>query len=242
MTIFYSQLAPWWPLLSPVEDYEEEAHELSAVIEAHAPQARTLLELGSGGGHNAHYLQKRFSMTLSDASAQMLEVSQRLNPACEHVLGDMRTLDLGRTFDVVLAHDAIDYMTTEADLEAAFATARRHLEPGGLAVFIPDHIKERYEPDHECGGTDGADGRGLRYLEWSTQVDDDQTCGTTHYSFLVREADGSVQSLYEAHPFGLFPQATWVRLLEGQGFTVETQDERTDDDRTPRVIFIARAV
>ena len=28
----------------------------------------------------------------------------------EHVQGDMRTLDLGRTFDVVLAHDAIDYM------------------------------------------------------------------------------------------------------------------------------------
>lgn len=165
MKLFYSVLAPWWPLISPVEDYEEEAQELLRVIEAHAPGARTLLELGSGGGHNAHYLKRRFSMTLTDLSQDMLDVSTRLNPDCEHVAGDMRTLDLGRTFDVVFAHDAIDYMTTEADLEAAIATAHRHLLPGGLAVIIPDHVKERYAPSTECGGTDGAHGRALRYLE-----------------------------------------------------------------------------
>ena len=48
------------------------------------------------------------AVTLVDLSAKMLEVSRRLNPDCEHLQGDMRTVRLGRTFDVVFVHDAID--------------------------------------------------------------------------------------------------------------------------------------
>lgn len=240
MKIFYSELASFWPLLSPVEDYENEAEEFLRLIDAHSPGARTALELGSGGGNNACHLKRRFTMTLTDLSRDMLEVSRRLNPDCEHVAGDMRELDLGRSFDVVFAHDAIDYMTTEGDLEAALGTAYRHLEPGGLALFVPDHVQERYAPDTDCGGTDAADGRGLRYLEWSTQVAAGATTGVTHYSFLVREADGSMRCLHEQHTFGLFSVATWVSLMEGVGFAVQVVEERTDDERVPRLIFLGR--
>ena len=37
----------------------------------------------------------------------MLAVSQTVNPECEHVLGDMRSLRLGRESDLVLIHEAI---------------------------------------------------------------------------------------------------------------------------------------
>ena len=62
---------------------------------------RTLLELGSGGGNNASYLKARFQMVLVDRSSGMLAVSRALNPECEHVEGDMRTVRLGRQFDGV---------------------------------------------------------------------------------------------------------------------------------------------
>lgn len=240
MKIFYSDLAGFWPLLSPLEDYAEEAAEFLRVLETQAPFARTALELGSGGGHNAHYFKQRYALTLSDVSREMLDVSARLNPECEHVLGDMRALDLGRTFDLVFVHDAVDYMTTEADLEAAIMTAHRHLVPGGLAVFVPDHVKERYQASSDCGGSDGPDGRGVRYLEWTTEVAPEATIGATYYSFLVREADGSVRALHEKHVFGLFPSSTWVRLFERCGFTLDVVEERTDDERTPRLLFVAR--
>ncbi|HKO93768.1 MAG TPA: class I SAM-dependent methyltransferase, partial [Polyangiaceae bacterium] len=110
MKTFYDTLAPWWPLISPVEDYEAEARYLSRLVESRAPAARTLLELGSGGGHNAFYFKERFALTLTDLSEAMLAMSARLNPECEHVRGDMRSLALQRSFDVVFAHDAIDYM------------------------------------------------------------------------------------------------------------------------------------
>jgi SAM-dependent methyltransferase len=109
-----STLADWWPVISPVEEYADEAAELRQRIAAHHPTARTVLEFGSGGGHVAFYLCPYYTCCLTDLSAEMLAVSRRLNPTCEHLQGDMRTIALGRAFDVVLVHDAIDYMTTEA--------------------------------------------------------------------------------------------------------------------------------
>jgi len=58
----------------------------------------------------------------------MLAVSRVLNPGCGHHLGDMRNLRLAERFDAVIVHNAIDYMTTEADLSAGFTTAARLFE------------------------------------------------------------------------------------------------------------------
>jgi SAM-dependent methyltransferase len=235
---FYGELARWWPLVSPVEDYADEAGEFYRVLQAAAPNARTLLELGSGGGHNAFHLKRAFQMTLSDLSDEMLAVSRRINPECDHVCGDMRTLDLGRTFDTVFVHDAIDYMTTELDLAAAIETAYRHCRPGGVALFVPDALRGSFEPSTECGGRDGPDGEGIRYLEWSYDPDPDDSVGTTQYTFIIREVDGEVSTFSETHLFGVFPQGTWLTLLARAGFAPEIVTERTDDDRNPRSLFI----
>ena len=73
-------------------------------------------------------------------------------------------------------------------------------------------------------------------------TDDDpdpaDTCVTTHYTFLLREVDGSVESAAETHVGGLFPQTTWVRLLEQAGFRPDVIIERTDEDREPRRLFV----
>jgi ubiquinone/menaquinone biosynthesis C-methylase UbiE len=132
--------------LSP-EDYAEEAEFYRMLIVANSSTpAETLLELGCGGGSNASFLKKHFRMTLTDLSPGMLRVSQALNPECEHIQGDMRTLRLGRTFDAVFIHDAIMYMREEADLGAAIHTAALHCKPGGVAIFQPDHTRENWRP------------------------------------------------------------------------------------------------
>lgn len=241
MKLFYSELAPWWPLISPVEEYREEALEILRVLRRAHPGARSLLELGSGGGHVASYLKNEFAtLTLTDTSAEMLEVSRVLNPECEHLTADMRTLRSGRRFDVVLAHDAIDYMTTQADLARALATAYEHCNPGGVALFVPDAVRESFEPGTDCGGSDADDGRAIRYLEWCYDLDPADDVGTTEYVFIVREADGSRRTLSETHTFGLFAQDTWLRLLAEQGFSPEVVVEQTTDERTPRRLFLGR--
>ena len=44
---------------------------------------------------------RHFALTLVDRSPAMLAVSRALNPDCEHVTDDMRTVRLGRIFDLV---------------------------------------------------------------------------------------------------------------------------------------------
>src|ERR1700683_702097 len=135
----YDELAEWWPLFSAPADYAEEAAFFAQVLnDSCKPPPRTVLELGSGGGNNALYLKSKFEMTLVDLSPQMLAVSRALNPECEHREGDMRSGNIGRRFVAVFVHDAMAYMTTTADLDAAIRTAYRHFRAGGVALFVPD--------------------------------------------------------------------------------------------------------
>jgi SAM-dependent methyltransferase len=165
-TALYTELADWWPIFSKPEDYAEEAafYHRQMISAAQRPVVE-VLELGSGGGNNASHLKQFFRMTLVDLSTDMLAVSRVLNPECEHIQGDMRALRLGREFDAVFIHDAIDYMTSLEDLGQAIRTAYLHCRPGGVAVFAPDHTRESYRPSTDHGGHDG-EGRAIRYLEW----------------------------------------------------------------------------
>ncbi len=237
MSVFYEELAEYWSLISPVEDYAGETAEMLRLLRERRPAARTLLELGSGGGHVAHYLAPHFECHLTDLSEAMLASSRRLNPDCQHTIGDMRTLDLARTFDVVLAHDAVDYMTSEDELRAVFDTAWRHLAPGGLACFLPDEVTETFEPGTGESGSDAPDGRGARLFEWVEPVRAGESTVNVHYAFLIRARDGTMRSFYELHVTGLFPRATWERLLAERGFVVEVVTEQTDEDRVPRLFF-----
>ncbi|OLB80116.1 MAG: hypothetical protein AUI14_07820 [Actinobacteria bacterium 13_2_20CM_2_71_6] len=235
---FYGDLAVWWPLISPPEEYAEEAAYAAKLLNSAAIPVREVLELGSGGGSNAVHLGAQFAMTLVDLSEDMLDVSRRLNPDCEHRQGDMRTIRLGRTFDAVFVHDAVDYMTSEADLRQAIGTAFAHCRPGGVAVFIPDHTAETYEPDSDHGGSDGPDGRGARYLDWTWDPDPTDTWILTAYAFLLRDPDGALRSVHEIHRTGLFGRDVWLRLLAEAGFVPEAVAEETAEDRTPRDLFV----
>ncbi len=130
----------------------------------------------------------------------------------------------------MFVHDAIDYMTTEEDLRRALTTAFVHLAPGGTAVVVPDATRETFESDHGAGGSDGDDGRSVRFLEWTTDPDPNGTEAVTEYAFLLRHADGAVQVVHETHRTGLFPRATWFGVFAEIG--VECSGSRRRRTRT----------
>jgi SAM-dependent methyltransferase len=236
---FYGDLAEWWPLISPPEEYVEEAAYAAGLLRQASIPVRQVLELGSGGGHNAVHLKAHFDLTLVDLSDEMLDVSRTLNPECVHRQGDMRTIRLGRSFDAVFVHDAVDYMVSEDDLRQAIETAIVHCRPGGVAVFLPDRTTEIYEDDTDVSGNDGDDGRGVRFMEWSWDPDPTDTWTVTEYAFLLRGPDGSVEVVHETHRLGLFGREEWLRYLTDAGFEARMVVEETSEDRTPRDVFVA---
>jgi SAM-dependent methyltransferase len=235
MARFYAELAEWWPLFSPPEHYVEEAADLLRRLSPLPPPATTtLLELGSGGGSLAYHLKKQFRLTLTDLSEGMLAENRAINPEAEFVAGDMRALRLNRTFDYVLVHDAVCYMTTREDLQAAIDTAAAHCAPRGTVIFLPDFVAETFEAGTDHGGEDGADGRGFRYLEWHWDPDRHDTTYLVDYAFLLREENGDVRVVHDRHVEGLFPRQVWLDAFRAAGLSVSSSL-----DQFGRDVFIA---
>ncbi len=236
MQKLYNELSVWWPLVSNPADYAEEVEFfLPLLAEITAYQAAILLELGSGGGNNAFHMKSAFSaVTLVDLSPAMLAVSRKLNPDCEHLQGDMRTVRLDRTFDIVFIHDAIDYMTTLDDLRQAFATAFIHCKPGGMALFVPDSVRDTFQPSTDHGGDDG-DGRGVRYLEWTYDPNQNDSTYITDYVVIFREDNLPTRVEHDQHVLGLFARDEWLRLLSETGFRADFVIDQFD-----RHVFVAR--
>jgi SAM-dependent methyltransferase len=237
----YGELASWWPLLSPPSEYEEEAAFYARMLEGASERPiRTVLELGSGGGHNASHMKGRYAMVLVDLSPGMQSVSRALNPECEHIIGDMRAIRLDRVFDAVFVHDAVCYMTTESDLRMAIATAFVHCAPGGAALFAPDFVAENFRPSTDHGGSDGAS-RGLRWLEWVWDPDPTDTTYVVDYAYLLRAADGTVRVEHDRHVEGLFTRAQWLRLLADAGFQARSVPfEHSDLEPGSHEVFVAK--
>lgn len=237
----YTDLAHLWPLMSPPEDYADEAACLRNELRKRFGSGRArILELGTGGGHLLHHLTGDFDATAVDLSEGMLEHSRRLNPEVTHHIGDMRTVRLGETFDAVLIHDAIDYMTTEEDLRAAFDTARAHLRPGGVLLTVPDDYAETFTPPRVWHETRHANGAELTFVEYSWDPDPNDTESETVYVFFIQE-DGELRVEVDRHATGLFPINTWERLLCEAGFEPERHDYPHADDERPMYLWACTA-
>jgi SAM-dependent methyltransferase len=231
----YSELAAWWPLVSPVEDYEEEAAFFLEVLGEGPPGARrAMLELGSGGGSLAYHLAHAFELTLSDVAPEMIAVSRAMNPGVEHIVGDMRSLRLPKQFDVVLVHDAIMYAIDAADVRATLATAAYHCRPGGTVVVAPDRVRETFAPGTSTGGGDAPDGRGVRYLEWTSDPDPTDDVYETLYALVLRAADGAARMELDRHVEGLFARDRWLSWFAEAGLPARVVHDAWDRD-----VFVA---
>jgi SAM-dependent methyltransferase len=235
----YGELADWFHLLTAPADYADEADLYRRIlVEACDDPPRRVLELGSGGGNNASHLKAHFELTLADRSREMLELSRTLNPECRHVAGDMRDVRLGELFDAVFVHDAVSYLTTEADLEAAVATAAAHLRPGGAALFVPDFVRESFEPRTGHGGHGGGN-RALRYLEWIWDPDPADTTYVCDFAYLLRES-GEVCCVQDRHLCGLFPRETWLDLIERAGLEAQHEVAPPDEEPAGAELFVGK--
>ena len=73
-------------------------------------------------------------MTGVDAAPGLIDLCRRRFPDHDWRVADMRDLDLGRTFEGLIAwHSALHL--TPSDQRGMFAVYARHLSPGGVLMF-----------------------------------------------------------------------------------------------------------
>lgn len=97
-----------------------------------------LLDVGCGTGLSfIPMLDRGWTVTACDISPAMLDLARaKVGSAVAILAADMRELPLLGEFDLVWAvNDAINYLLSREELEAALAGMRRNLSQGGVVVF-----------------------------------------------------------------------------------------------------------
>jgi SAM-dependent methyltransferase len=236
----YSDLAWLWPMWGdPAVEYAHYCAHAVRLITQHAQRPVTsLLNIACGGGKNVFNLKEHYRVTGLDRSPAMLELAEKLNPACEFIEGDMRSFSLGKTFDAILLDDGISYMASRADLSAAFQAAFRHLNPGGVMVTGPDVTTETFLQNHTVAtpAIDKAKPDTLDVIFIENLYDPDPA--DEHYEatmlYLIRE-NGMLRIETDRHTLGLFSLDTWRQTLSEAGFVAH--EGKYADDENEYAIF-----
>jgi len=244
MSVFGSY-SKYYDLLYRDKDYAGEARYVHELIARHRPSARSVLDLGCGTGRHARLLAEHdYKVTGVDLSEEMLAVARAASPNGSFFQGDVRSLRLGRTFDVVLSlFHVMSYQTTNSDLQAALSTVREHLTPGGLFVFdcwygpavLTDRPQVRIKRLED-------DAIAVTRLAEPVLYANDNLVDVNYQVFIRDKQSGAVEELRETHTMRYLFAPEVRLLLEGAGLRLtqlcEFMGERDPGFDTWNAVFV----
>lgn len=209
MSVFGSY-ARYYDLLYQDKDYTNEARFIMNLLNAHAPEAESLLELGSGtGAHAALLAEHPYIVHGIDMSTDMLERAEQrratlpasLAESISFSQGDIRDVRLNTTFDAVLSlFHVMSYQPTNADLQAAFTTARTHMQEDGIFIFDcwygPAVLTDR--PVTRVKNMENTVIKITRIAQ-PTVHPNENLVDVNYHVFITDKASGSVEEITETH-------------------------------------------
>jgi SAM-dependent methyltransferase len=238
----YGDLARLWPVFSPPEEYAEEVATFRArFTRLGVPDGGSILHLGSGGGSIDYHLKQWYRVTGVDLSGEMIAIARRLNPEVEYVRGDIRTVRLDRSFDAVLVHDAISYMTSVGELRAVYRTAGGHLRMNGVMLALPEELRERLARQEPTVETRVSGSTVLTVMETSYDPDPRDHSFESVYVFLIREGR-ELRVELDRHINGVFELDEFLEAIRSAGFSATAErwelSEWGDGPELPLIVAV----
>ena len=200
------------------KDYAGEANAIAALIRERSPEASSLLDVGCGTGKHLEHFALTFDRVEGlDLTTSLLDEARRRLPDVPFHEGDMRSFDLGRTFDaVVCLFSAIGHLLTMDDLEKGCAAMARHLAPGGVLIIEPWLSPEVWDENHlHMLTVDEPDVKLARATLPSTRGDNNEI-SVLDFTYLVA-TQGKVETFEERHELRLTSEAEFLSALSKAG-------------------------
>jgi len=218
----FSQSAAWYDAFYRAKDYAGEAEQVTTLIRARHPQARTLLDVGCGTGRHLEHLQAHFACAGVDLDTGLLAVAQRRLPEVPLVQADMADFDLARRFDAVTClFSSIGYVGTVQRLHAAIGCMAKHLHPCGVLVVEPWLLPDAWIDGVSQVDVVEDDGRKLVRVATSRRAGA-MTIVRMHYA---ATADGEITTVDERHELRLFTKEEYTRAFTDAGLKVTWDPE-----------------
>lgn len=235
MSVFGSY-SRYYDLLYKDKNYPAEADFVHSLLTRHAPQARSILELGCGTGTHARLLAERgYALHGVDLSEEMLAVARSgsenlpapLRERLSFSVGNARDFRADQQFDAVVSlFHVVSYQSTNADLHAMFDTAAKHLKHGGVFIFDfwygPAVLTDR--PSVRVKNMVSQDIDVTRIAQ--PQMYAAESCVDVNYHVFIRDkATDAVQELKETHRMRYLFSTEIEMLARVAGLRVETSCE-----------------
>jgi SAM-dependent methyltransferase len=208
-----------YDLLYSFKDYEAEARDLTALIRERNPDATSLLDVACGTGKHVDMLREAFPDVAGvDLDDGLLAIATERLSDVRFTRGDMRTFDLGRTFDAVTClFSSVGYLRDDEELAAAIGRMAAHLSPGGVLV-----VDGWIRPDAWWPGTNvqalAETGDGIAAARVArTWRDGDRTILDMRY--LIATAEGGFEQQQEVHELTLFSDEAYRAAFDAASLT-----------------------
>ena len=218
----FSKSARFYDAIYSFKDYVAESIEVRDLIKARTPGGRTLLDVACGTGLHLQHLASDFDVEGLDLDEGLLEVAAERLPDVTLHHADMRTFDLGKTFDAVTClFSSIGYVSSQDELHETVERMAAHLDPGGTLL-----VEGWLTPDQFTEGHLGAvfvDQADLKIARMNlAEVDGRITKMRFHYLLGTPEEITYFDELHEAY---MFTDDEYRVAFEDAGLTVEKDAE-----------------
>lgn len=202
----FNAYSRYYDLLYRDKDYAAEVEYIDRLLQLNGAAGSELLEFGSGTGKHGRLLAQRgYRVTGIERSADMVAQAEQVDGfQCQ--VGDISTVQLGRTFDAVLSlFHVISYQVSNESVQAVFARAAEHLTPGGLFIFDVWYSPAVYalRPSVRVKRLEGEGLRVTRIAEPEIYSNENRV-DVNYQIFAEEQANGEVEMLSETHPMRHF--------------------------------------
>jgi SAM-dependent methyltransferase len=247
----YDRLAPWYDTFTAGYAYGPWMDAIEARAVALGLRGRRALDLACGtGSSTALLLARGYSVLACDISPGMVEQARAKFPgnADRFMVADMRDLPPVGEFDFVLClDDAINYLLSDAELEATFASVARVLSPTGVFAFDVNSLRTY----RTAFAQDSIRAEERVFMAWRGEASfsfQRRDIGSASVEIFVEREDGlwerrSMQHVQRHHP----PEAVGAALAKaglecvasGQHPGARLED-RVDEESHIKIVYFAR--
>jgi ubiquinone/menaquinone biosynthesis C-methylase UbiE len=202
------------------KDYAGEAARVAALIRDRKADATTLLDVACGtGGHLTSFVKDFDEVVGLDLSEAMVARAKRRLPEVQLLQADMRSFDLGRTFDAAVSlFSSVGYLSTVTDLRDAIRSMGQHLIPGGVLVVEPWFFPDTFVPGFVSAHAVKDGDRAIARVAHMTR-DGNTTRIEIHN--LIGDSDAGIKHHSGTDVIALFERTDYVDAFESGGMRVE---------------------
>ncbi len=235
------------------KDYKAEALQVDSLLKKYGKDVRRIINYGCGTGrHDLELSKMGYECTGIDMSPLMIEIAQnnaeKESMNIDFSVADIRDYKSQRKYDAVISlFHVMSYQNSNQDILAAFRSARKALDAGGLLLFDlwygPGVLSDR--PAVRVKEIEDEKNKLVRIAR-PVMHERDNVVDVCYEVFVIDKVSGNTKTINEVHHMRYFFRPELEFYLQETGFELadnldcQTLGETSYDSWTS--YFVAKAV